>query len=75
MRKELRLLAGIILHPVKVLHHKFYRKSDEYAIRSRIRANWERKNWERMHMFGTEFPGCSAYTRSDLYHNTLQGAF
>lgn len=75
MKKELRLIAGIILHPVKVLYHKFYRSADEYTIRCRVKLNWESKNYERMHRFGgADFPSCSAFTKSPLYDNLLQGA-
>lgn len=76
MKKHLRMIAGIILHPVKVIFHLFYRKKDEYDIRSNILDNWWNKNHERMHRFdGYDFPDTSSFTHSPLYRNLSHGAF
>lgn len=75
MKKHFRMIAGIILHPVKVIFHLFYRKEDEYDIRSNILDNWWNKNHERMHHFGPfEFPSASCFNHSELYGNLYHGA-
>ena len=70
------MVAGIILHPVKVIYHLFYRKDDEYEIRAGVLDNWWNKNHERMYRFNDffEFPKCSSYGKSELYRNLYHGA-
>ena len=69
------MIAGIILHPVKVVYHLFYRSNDEWSIQRRILLNWKNKNYERMHNFGPlYFPNASTYTYSELYENGYKGA-
>ncbi|MBQ9560567.1 MAG: hypothetical protein IJV08_11420 [Bacteroidaceae bacterium] len=72
MKKELRLLAGIILHPFKCIYHKFYRTTDEMVIRDRVRQSWWLKNHERMHEMS--FLTNTAYTGSDLNADLHHGA-
>ncbi len=70
--KTLRIFAGIILHPVRVIAMKFYRKreNEELLINARQRT-WE-KNHERMH--NMSLLTNTAYTESFLYKNLYYGA-
>ena len=70
--KTLRIFAGIILHPVRVIAMKFYRKreNEELLMNARQRT-WE-KNHERMH--NMSLLTNTAYTESFLYKNLYYGA-
>lgn len=72
MKKELRLIAGILLHPVKKVLRLTYRTSEnEILISAARRRQWE-KNHERMH--GMSHLTNTAYTESPLYKNLYAGA-
>ena len=76
MKKHLRMIAGIILHPVKIMCHWFYRQNDEWTIQKAIRWNWYRKNHERMHWIGNpvDFPTALNRSVSELEDNLYRGA-
>ena len=72
MRKEFRMFAGIILHPVRILAARFRRAKLEEEICGNIRENWWQKNHRRMHEM-SEITN-TAYTKSELYGNLYAGA-
>lgn len=75
MNKHLRMIAGIILHPVRLLMAWTNRKAFEYTIRVKIRENWWEKNHERLHHYvGKDFPGCCTFTHSELINDMYRGA-
>jgi hypothetical protein len=62
------MIAGIILHPVRLLMAWTVRESFEHTIRVKVRENWWEKNHERLHHYTwPEFPGCSVFTESEMY--------
>lgn len=69
-KKDLRMLAGIILHPLRVILGSIYRKERESVIRECVRDNWWMKNHRRMHEMST-ITG-TAYTDSALLGNLYQ---
>lgn len=71
-KKDFRMLAGIVLHPVRMIIARLRRAKLENEIRDNIRANWWQKNHRRMHEM-SEITR-TAYTRSDLYGNLYAGA-
>ena len=75
MRKHLRMIAGIILHPVRLLMAWTRKSSFEYTIRRKVLLNWELKNHERLHHYvGKDFPGCCTYIHSELINDMYRGA-
>lgn len=72
MKKEFRLLAGIILHPVKMFVCRFYRTNDNYILTRDARERQWKKNWERMHEMSRLTK--TAYTSSPLYLDLYDGA-
>lgn len=72
MKSSFKLFAGIVLHPVRVIAMKFYRKREnmELLMNARQRA-WE-KNHERMHSMSLLTN--TAYTESFLYRNLYYGS-
>lgn len=64
-RKDLRMIAGIILHPVRLLWMRYYRPFDNYLLASRAERRNNDKMWERMHHM-SKVTG-TAYTTSELY--------
>lgn len=72
MKKELRMLAGILLHPVKMIFRCFYRKQENEILMIHARRRQWEKNWERMH--GMSEMTNTAYTSSPLYSNLYSGA-
>ena len=76
MRKHFRIIAGIILHPVKMFVMSLYREDDEYQIRTGVLNNWMQKNHERVHRFeGEDFPDTCSFVHSELWTNLSRGAF
>ena len=72
MKKELRMLAGIILHPVRVIVSRLYWSAKATQLKTDARERQWSKNHERMHHFAVL---CGqAYTKSDLYGNLYHGA-
>jgi len=67
MKKNLRMIAGIILHPVRILAANYRRSTYERIIRRHVIENWHWKNWERMHNMSVVTK--TAYTKSELYGN------
>ena len=65
--KNLRLIAGIILHPVRIWQANTRKSRMEGEIQRRVRYSWQNKNWERMHDMSTVTN--TAYTSSELYKN------
>ena len=65
MKKHFRILAGIILHPVRVLIARARRTRDERKIRNKVMLNWQHKAWERMHNMSDVTN--TAYTKSEIY--------
>lgn len=75
MKKHLRMIAGIILHPVRILVARYYRDTYQTIIRRHILQNWHDKNYERLHYFdGDEFPGSCSFSRSQLCMDLYRGA-
>ena len=72
MKKEFRMFAGILLHPVKMIAQKFYRKSDNCKLLQAARRRQFEKNHERMHAMSQLTN--TAYTQSPLYLNLYAGA-
>lgn len=72
MKKELRMLAGILLHPVRKILRCTYRKSENDLLLSAARHRQWQKNHERMHAFSHMTN--TAYTESPLYNNLYAGA-
>ncbi len=72
MKKELRMLAGIILHPVRVIVSRLYWSAKATQLKMDARERQWSKNHERMHHFAIL---CGqAYTKSDLYRDLYHGA-
>jgi len=72
MKKELRMLAGIILHPVRVIVSRLYWSAKATQLKTDARERQWSKNHERMHHFAALCD--QAYTKSDLYGNLYHGA-
>lgn len=65
MNKHLRIIAGIILHPVRILAANYRRKTYENIIRRHVAENWHWKDYDRMHWM-SQVTG-TAFTKSDIY--------
>lgn len=72
MKKELRMLAGIILHPVKMVVFRLRRIDENYKLIQNARQRQWSKNHERMHDM-SRLTG-TAYTSSELYNDLYHGA-
>lgn len=72
MRKNFRMLLGIILHPYRIIRANLRRGKYESIIRKSVRENWWKKNHERMHDM-SEVTN-TGYTESELYKNLYRGA-
>lgn len=72
MKKEFRLLAGIILHPVKKVLFFRRRRNENEILVDAARGRQFQKNHERMHRM-SELTN-TAYTSSPLYLNLYAGA-
>jgi hypothetical protein len=64
------MIAGIILHPVRILVAHYYRNTYQNVIRRNIAERWHWKNYDRMHHM-SEVTG-TAYTKSDLYGKLME---
>lgn len=67
MKKHFRMIAGIILHPVRMIVARYRRNTYENIIRRHVIENWHWKNHERMHRMSDITR--TAFTKSELYHN------
>lgn len=72
MKKEMRMFAGILLHPAKKIFRLTYRKSENDILLSRARRRQWEKNHERMHEMSLLTN--TAYTKSPLCDNLYFGA-
>ncbi len=72
MKRTLKLFAGIILHPVRVIVMKFYRKRENLELLTNARERTWQKNHRRMH--DMSLLTNEAYTGSFLYQNLYYGA-
>lgn len=72
MRKEVRMFAGIILHPVRAIFARIRRNRMSYELRNSARARTWEKNHERMHHFSSLTN--TGFTESPLYGNLYAGA-
>ena len=71
-QKSFRMIAGIILHPVRILRANARKSRMEEEIQNKVRLSWHWKNWQRMHDMSTVTN--TAYTSSELYKNLYHGA-
>lgn len=67
MKKHFRMIAGIILHPVRILVANYRRSTYQNIIRRHIIENWHWKNYDRMHYMSEV--ARTAYTKSDLLNH------
>lgn len=72
MKKQLRIFAGILLHPVRLIAMKSYRKRENMELLLNARQRQWEKNHERMH--NMSLLTNMAYTESPLYNNLYHGA-
>lgn len=72
MKSSIRLFAGIVLHPLRVVAMKFYRKRENLDLLMNARERTWKKNHERMH--DMSLLTNTAYTKSPLYGNLYYGA-
>ena len=72
MKKEMRMFAGIILHPVRVLQARIRRPYLQAKLMGDSRERTWHKNHERMHNMSVVTN--TAYTSSPLYLNLYSGA-
>ncbi len=72
MRKSMRLFCGIVLHPVRVVAMKFYRRGENLELMYSARDLQKKKNHRRMHEMSDVTN--TAYTESSLYNDLLRGA-
>lgn len=72
MKKEMRMFAGILLHPVKKIFRLTYRKSENDILLSRARRRQWEKNHERMHEMARLTN--KSWTSSPLCDNLYFGA-
>lgn len=70
--KSFRMIAGIILHPMRVVNEKFYRERENMELLENARERQWKKNHERMHEMSRLTN--TAYTQSPLYGNLYYGA-
>lgn len=63
--KTMRIFAGIILHPAKVVWMKCYRKQENELLARGADRRYNFKAWARMHDM-SEVTN-TAYTSSDIY--------
>lgn len=69
------MIAGIILHPVRLLMAWTNKKSFEWTIQRKVLHNWEEKNLERLHRFDEkDFPDTCSFSCSELSGNLFRGA-
>ncbi len=64
------MIAGIILHPVRMIIARYYRKTYESIIRRHIAENWYWKDHDRMHNMSDVTN--TAYTKSDIYARLME---
>jgi len=64
------MIAGIILHPVRMIVARYYRNTYQNIIRRSIAERQYWKDYDRMHHM-SEVTG-TAYTKSDLYARLAQ---
>lgn len=62
--KHLRMIAGIILHPFRIIAANYRRDTYQRIIRRHITENWHWKNYHRMHEMSDITR--TAYTKSEL---------
>ena len=66
-RKNLRMAAGIILHPFKMIWRNVYRYTENDILRTHAEWSENYKKWNRMHEM-SEVTN-TGYTTSELYGN------
>ena len=75
MRKHFRMIAGIVLHPVRMYIAWQREVRLQGQIQYGIRENWYNKNHERLHRFdGLDFPNTCSFVHSELHNNMFRGA-
>ena len=72
MRKNFRLILGIVLHWPRLLRAALRRRKYENIIRERVRDNWWHINHETMHWMSKLTN--TGYTESDLYKDLYRGS-
>lgn len=72
MKSSIRLFAGIVLHPLRVIAMKFYRKRENLDLMMNARERTWKKNHARMH--DMSLLTNTAYTESFLYQNLYYNA-
>lgn len=72
MNKHLRMIAGIILHPVRMIVARYYRNTYQNIIRRGIDERWHWKDYDRMH-YMSKVTG-TAYTKSEIYARFMEEA-
>ena len=65
MNKHFRIIAGIVLHPVRMIAARYRRSTYENIIRRHVNENEYWKCYHRMHEM-SDVTG-TAYTKSDIY--------
>lgn len=70
MKKHLRMIAGIILHPVRVLVANINRDTYQKIINRSIAFRQHWKDHERMHNM-SDVTG-TAYTKSEIYARLME---
>lgn len=68
-KKNVRLVAGIILHPVRKAMALWMRSTYQSIIQRNVRMNWHWKNYDRMHYMTEIITTNCGHTHSELYHN------
>lgn len=70
MNKHLRMIAGIILHPVRMIVARYYRNTYQNIIRRNIAERQHWKDYDRMHYMSDVTN--TAYTRSEIYARLME---
>ena len=66
-KKDIRLVIGIVMHPIKLIAMYVRHESTQHLLMSRAKERKWQSDWERMHHMACLTN--QAYTKSPLYNH------